>query len=60
MPNAKMSMISLSASKTFLAMHLLNDCSDGKVELSKVSNWSISRTSFVNSTLPTFMTSLLL
>ncbi len=32
MPNVKMSMISLSASKTFLARHLLNDCSDGKVE----------------------------
>jgi hypothetical protein len=38
MPNAKMSMIFLSASKTFLARHLLNDCSDGKLELSKVSN----------------------
>jgi len=33
MPNTKMSMISLSASKTFLVRHLLNDCSDGKVEL---------------------------
>jgi hypothetical protein len=35
MPNAKMFMISLSASKTFLARHRLNDCSDGKVELFK-------------------------
>jgi hypothetical protein len=33
--NAKMSMISLSASKTFLVKHLLNDCSDGKMELFK-------------------------
>jgi hypothetical protein len=32
MSNVKMSMISLSASKTFLARHLLNDYSDGKVE----------------------------
>jgi hypothetical protein len=35
MPNAKMSMISLSASKTFLVRHLFNDCNDGKVELLK-------------------------
>ncbi len=34
MPNAKVFMISLSASKTFLARHLL-DYSDGKVELLK-------------------------
>ncbi len=31
--NAKISMISLGASKTFLATHLLNDSSDGIVEL---------------------------
>jgi hypothetical protein len=35
MLNANMSMISLSASKSFLARHLLNDCSNGKVELFK-------------------------
>ncbi len=35
MPNIKMCMISYSASKTFLVRHLLDDCSDGKVELFK-------------------------
>jgi hypothetical protein len=35
MPNVKMPMISLSASKTFLARHLFDDCSDGKVEFFK-------------------------
>jgi hypothetical protein len=35
MPNTKMCMISLSASKTFLVRHLLDDYSDGKVELFK-------------------------
>ncbi len=35
MPNVNMSVISLSASKTLLAGHLLDDCSDGKVELLK-------------------------
>ncbi len=34
-PNAKMYVISLSARKTFLARQLLDDCSDGKVELFK-------------------------
>jgi hypothetical protein len=32
-PNAKISAISLSISKTFLAGHLLNDCNNGIVEL---------------------------
>ncbi len=35
MPNVKMSMISLSANKTFLARYLFDDCSNGKVELFK-------------------------
>jgi hypothetical protein len=35
MPNVKMSTISLSASKTLLAKHLLDDCSNAKVELFK-------------------------
>jgi hypothetical protein len=35
MPDVKMSTISLSASKTFLAKHLLDDCSNAKVELFK-------------------------
>jgi hypothetical protein len=34
MPNVKMFVIFLSANKT-LARHLLNDCSNGKVELLK-------------------------
>jgi hypothetical protein len=34
-PDTKMFAISLSANKTFLARHLLNECSDGKVELLK-------------------------
>jgi hypothetical protein len=34
-PDTKMFTISLSANKTFLARHLLNECSDGKVELLK-------------------------
>jgi len=34
-PYAKMFAISLSVSKTFLARHLLDDYSDGKVELLK-------------------------
>jgi hypothetical protein len=35
MPYVEMSMISLSASKTFLVRHLLAECNDGKVELFK-------------------------
>ncbi len=31
-PNAKISAISLSVSKTFLARHLLNDCNNGIME----------------------------
>jgi hypothetical protein len=34
-PDMKMSLIFLSASKTFLARHLFNDCNDAKVELLK-------------------------
>ncbi len=34
--DAKMLAISLSASKTFWVGHLLNDCSNGKVELLKI------------------------
>jgi len=34
-PDTKMFAISLSANKTFLARHLFNECSDGKVELLK-------------------------
>jgi hypothetical protein len=33
MPNVKMFVISLSANKTFLVKHLLDDCSDGEMEL---------------------------
>jgi hypothetical protein len=33
MPNVKIFMISLSAKKTFLAKHLLDDSGDGMVEL---------------------------
>jgi hypothetical protein len=33
--DTKMFVISLSANKTFLARHLLDDCSDGKMELLK-------------------------
>ncbi len=33
--NVKMPTISLSASKTFLARHPFDDCSDGKVEYFK-------------------------
>jgi hypothetical protein len=35
MPNAKIFAILMSASKTFLAMHLLDDSGDGPVELLK-------------------------
>ncbi len=35
MPNAKFSMISFNVSKTFLASYLLDDFSDGIVELLK-------------------------
>ncbi len=35
MPNVKMFAISLSASKTFLARHMLDDYSDGKMEFFK-------------------------
>ncbi len=34
-PNVKMPTISLSVSKNFLARHLFDDCSDGKVEFFK-------------------------
>jgi hypothetical protein len=32
-PNAKIFVISLNANKTFLARHLLDDCSNGTMEL---------------------------
>jgi hypothetical protein len=35
MPNAKISTISLSDSKTFLATHLFNDSGDGLMDLCK-------------------------
>ncbi len=35
MPDAKMSIISLNVSKTFLVKHMLDDCNNGKMELLK-------------------------
>jgi hypothetical protein len=59
-PDAKINLISFNASKTSLTSYLLDDSNDGIWSFSRVNSGSTSRTSFVNLTLPTFVTLLLL
>jgi len=60
MPNAKISLISLSANKTFLASYLLNDFSNGTLKLLKGEELEHSKIGSVNLTFPTSVTLLLL
>jgi hypothetical protein len=47
-PDAKIFMIPLGVSKTFLASYLFHDFIDGAMELLKASNWNTFKTNFVN------------